>query len=74
MVDDDGRVLRDDRESIANLFAGGGAAAGLSGRIGAGGYVSETVFSARSASVGSQGLLRRVKSKAIAQHECPSEF
>jgi fumarate reductase flavoprotein subunit len=40
MVDDDGRVLRVDRRPIANLFAGGGAAAGLSGRTGAGGYAS----------------------------------
>src|SRR5215471_2371628 len=32
MVDDDGRVLRPNGEAIANLFAGGGAAAGLSGR------------------------------------------
>jgi fumarate reductase flavoprotein subunit len=40
MVDEDGRVLRGDRRPIANLFAGGGAAAGLSGRTGAGGYAS----------------------------------
>src|SRR5262249_52074281 len=40
MVDDDGRVLRPNGEPIANLFAGGGAAAGLSGRAGAGGYAS----------------------------------
>lgn len=40
MVDDDGRVLRADGRPIANLFAGGGAAAGLSGRTGAGGYAS----------------------------------
>ena len=40
MVDDDGRVLRGDSRPIANLFAGGGAAAGLSGRTGAGGYAS----------------------------------
>jgi fumarate reductase flavoprotein subunit len=40
MVDDDGRVLRGDRRPIANLFAGGGAAVGLSGRTGAGGYAS----------------------------------
>jgi predicted oxidoreductase len=40
MVDDDGRVLRGNRRPIANLFAGGGAAAGLSGRTGAGGYAS----------------------------------
>jgi fumarate reductase flavoprotein subunit len=40
MVDDDGRVLRADRRPIANLFAGGGAAVGLSGRTGAGGYAS----------------------------------
>jgi len=40
MVDDDGRVLRPNGEPIANLFAGGGAAAGLSGRTGAAGYAS----------------------------------
>ena len=40
MVDIDGRVLRSSGKPIANLFAGGGAAAGLSGRAGAGGYAS----------------------------------
>jgi fumarate reductase flavoprotein subunit len=40
MVDDDGRVLRPNGTPIANLFAGGGAAAGVSGRTGAGGYAS----------------------------------
>ncbi|HMK79980.1 MAG TPA: FAD-binding protein [Xanthobacteraceae bacterium] len=40
MVDIDGRVLRLNGTPIANLFAGGGAAAGLSGRTGAGGYAS----------------------------------
>ena len=40
MVDIDGRVLRPGGKPIANLFAGGGAAAGLSGRTGAGGYAS----------------------------------
>jgi fumarate reductase flavoprotein subunit len=40
MVDGDGRVLRPNGEPIANLFAGGGAAAGLSGRTGAAGYAS----------------------------------
>jgi hypothetical protein len=40
MVDHDGRVLRPNGQSIANLFAGGGAAVGLSGRAGAGGYAS----------------------------------
>jgi len=40
MVDEDARVLRADGRPIANLFAGGGAAAGLSGRTGAGGYAS----------------------------------
>jgi fumarate reductase flavoprotein subunit len=40
MVDDDGRVLRPNGKPIANLFAGGGAAAGLSGRTGAAGYAS----------------------------------
>jgi flavocytochrome c len=40
MVDTDGRVLRPNGKPITNLFAGGGAAAGLSGRTGAGGYAS----------------------------------
>jgi fumarate reductase flavoprotein subunit len=40
VVDDDGRVLRADHRPIANLFAGGGSAAGVSGRAGAGGYAS----------------------------------
>lgn len=39
-VDRDGRVLRPDGSAIANLFAGGGAAAGISGRTGALGYAS----------------------------------
>lgn len=39
-VDPDGRVLRPDGRAIPNLFAGGGAAAGLSGRTGALGYAS----------------------------------
>jgi fumarate reductase flavoprotein subunit len=39
-VDCDGRVLRGDGSPIPNLFAGGGAVAGLSGRSGAGGYAS----------------------------------
>jgi fumarate reductase flavoprotein subunit len=39
-VDGDGRVLREDGSVIPGLFAGGGAAAGISGRAGAGGYAS----------------------------------
>lgn len=39
-VDADGRVLRSDGSAIPGLFAGGGAAAGISGRAGAGGYAS----------------------------------
>jgi fumarate reductase flavoprotein subunit len=39
-VDRDGRVLRKDLTPIANLFAGGGAAEGISGRAGALGYAS----------------------------------
>jgi fumarate reductase flavoprotein subunit len=39
-VDNEGRVLREDGSPIAGLFAGGGAAAGISGRAGAGGYAS----------------------------------
>ncbi|WP_038014048.1 FAD-dependent oxidoreductase [Thalassobaculum salexigens] len=40
MVDGDARVLRPDGSVVENLFAGGGAAAGISGRSGAGGYAS----------------------------------
>lgn len=40
LVDDHARVLRPDGTPVANLFAGGGAAAGISGRAGAGGYAS----------------------------------
>lgn len=40
MVDDHARVLRPDGSPVPNLFAGGGAAAGISGRSGAGGYAS----------------------------------
>ncbi|MFY0614068.1 MAG: FAD-dependent oxidoreductase [Hyphomicrobiaceae bacterium] len=40
MVDEHARVLRPDGRPIANLFAGGGAAVGISGRAGAGGYAS----------------------------------
>lgn len=39
-VDQEGRVLREDDSVIPGLFAGGGAAAGISGRAGAGGYAS----------------------------------
>lgn len=39
-VDRDARVLRPDGRPIPNLFAGGGAAAGISGRSGALGYAS----------------------------------
>lgn len=39
-VDADGRVLRPDGSVIPGLFAGGGAAAGISGCQGAGGYAS----------------------------------
>ena len=40
MVDDHARVRREDGGTIPNLFAGGGAAVGISGRAGAGGYSS----------------------------------
>lgn len=40
MVDRHARVLRADGSVVPNLFAGGGAAAGISGRDGAGGYAS----------------------------------
>ncbi len=40
MVDRHARVLRQRGGVIPNLFAGGGAAAGISGRAGAGGYAS----------------------------------
>ena len=39
-VDGDGRVLRPGGQPVPNLFAGGGAAAGISGRSGALGYAS----------------------------------
>jgi fumarate reductase flavoprotein subunit len=39
-VDEDARVLRADGTPIPGLYAGGGAAAGISGRAGGGGYVS----------------------------------
>ena len=39
-IDDDARVLRQDGSVIAGLYAGGGAAAGISGRAGALGYAS----------------------------------
>lgn len=39
-VDADARVLREDGKPVPNLFAGGGAAAGISGRAGALGYAS----------------------------------
>lgn len=39
-VDEDARVLRADGRPIPNLFAAGGAAAGISGRTGAAGYAS----------------------------------
>lgn len=39
-VDEQAHVLRPDGSIIANLFAGGGAAAGISGRAGAAGYAS----------------------------------
>lgn len=39
-VDDEARVCRDGGGIIANLFAGGGAAAGISGRAGGYGYAS----------------------------------
>lgn len=39
-TDPDGRVLARDGKPIPNLFAGGGAAAGISGRSGARGYLS----------------------------------
>jgi fumarate reductase flavoprotein subunit len=40
MVDRHARVIREDGRVVPNLFAGGGAAAGISGRQGAGGYAS----------------------------------
>lgn len=39
-IDGDARVLRADGRPVPNLFAGGGAAAGISGRAGARGYAS----------------------------------
>lgn len=40
MIDDDARVLDTGGRPIPNLFAGGGAAGGISGKSGAGGYAS----------------------------------
>lgn len=40
LTDAHGRVLRPDGQVIGNLFAGGGAAGGISGREGAAGYAS----------------------------------
>ena len=40
MIDTDARVVRPDGSAIPNLFAGGGAAVGISGRSGAAGYAS----------------------------------
>lgn len=40
LVDEQAHVMRADGTIIANLFAGGGAAAGISGRAGGGGYAS----------------------------------
>lgn len=40
LVDEHARVRREGGGIISNLFAGGGAAAGISGRAGAGGYAS----------------------------------
>lgn len=40
MIDADARVLRRDGQPIPNLFAGGGAAVGISGKRGASGYAS----------------------------------
>ncbi len=40
VVDRQAHVLRPDGSTVANLFAGGGAAAGLSGRAGGRGYMS----------------------------------
>src|SRR5690606_13827767 len=39
-VDEDGRVLRTDGSAIPGLWAGGGAAAGISGNRGSLGYMS----------------------------------
>lgn len=39
-IDADGHVLKPDGSRIPNLFAGGGAAGGISGRTGAAGYAS----------------------------------
>jgi fumarate reductase flavoprotein subunit len=40
LVDRHARVLREGGGTVPNLFAGGGAAAGISGRSGAAGYAS----------------------------------
>jgi fumarate reductase flavoprotein subunit len=74
MVDNDGRVLRPGGAPIANLFAGGGAAAGLSGRAGAGGYASgngllSAVGLGRLAGLAAAGEIKDV----IARHEVPKQ-
>ena len=40
LVDSSARVMRPDGTAVPNLFAGGGAAVGISGQTGAGGYAS----------------------------------
>src|SRR5262249_44757575 len=73
MVDDDGRVLRPNGTPIANLFAGGGAAAGVSGHSGAGGYASGNgllcaLGLGRLAGIAAAKEIKDV----IARHECRS--
>jgi len=74
MVDGDGRVLRPNGTPIANLFAGGGAAAGLSGRGGAGGYASgngllSAIGLGRLAGIAAAQEIKTV----IARHELPKQ-
>jgi fumarate reductase flavoprotein subunit len=74
MVDGDGRVLRPNGRPIANLFAGGGAAAGLSGRAGAGGYASGNGLLSAIGLGRLAGLAAAQEIKdVIARHEVPKQ-
>ena len=74
MVDGDGHVLRPNGVPIANLSAGGGAAAGLSGRTGAGGYASGNgLLSAIGLGrLAGMAAAKEVKD-VIARHEVPKQ-
>jgi len=68
-VDDDARVLRTDGTAIAGLYAGGGAAAGISGNRGGQGYMSGNGL------LGALGLgyiAGRAAARAVAQQTAPA--